>query len=223
MTHSSSSLFRSYHCYCHLSFVTSAASALTCLDHSGVTWNLTSDHKLTQLLSLQLSRVLRLLKYPAEDSENPPQVNVYYCLVKCTAFTKWCLKHVWMRSDCVSYEIAAKPWTRVGPFRCVVSVFWNISLHSRHQHAFCVTMRFLSITYIHFFLPISWVFGLEQGENQHCSELDRLVKLHNEAKIENKIMYEKIIDIFYILTYTKYIQCSFRSWFLQLNTHTNRE
>lgn len=27
------------------------------------------------LLFLQLSRVLRLLKYPAEDSENPPQVN----------------------------------------------------------------------------------------------------------------------------------------------------
>lgn len=35
-----------------------------------------SDPDRASLLSLQLSRVLRLLKYPAEDSENPPQVNM---------------------------------------------------------------------------------------------------------------------------------------------------
>lgn len=115
-THSSSSLFSSYHCYCHLPFFTSATSALTTLDHSGGTWSLTLFRKLTRLLSLQLSRVLRLLKYPAEDSENPPQVNAHFCLLvywfgKCTVFTMWCLRH--LISVC---EITAKPWTRVGPF-----------------------------------------------------------------------------------------------------------
>lgn len=63
-----------------------------------------SDPDWASLLSLQLSRVLRLLKYPAEDSENPPQVNMSpfvsqvclklklgpnYCSVK----TSWCRSH----------------------------------------------------------------------------------------------------------------------------------
>lgn len=121
--HSASGLFRSCCWYCHLSFVTSGA--LSCLDCSGVTWNLTVHHKLTRLLSPQLSRVLRLLKYPAEDSENPPQVNFYYCMLTCwmcciyyvmlqTDVDAWLLRELWNRSHTLN-EGWAVHW-------CVVTV-----------------------------------------------------------------------------------------------------
>lgn len=59
-----------------------------------------TDPNWTSLLFLQLSRVLRLLKYPAEDSENPPQVNMSLCVSEAKAWSKLLLsKTSWSRSQ----------------------------------------------------------------------------------------------------------------------------
>lgn len=200
-------LCSSYHCYCHLPFVPSATRTLTYLDHSGVTWNLTSDHKLTRLLFLQLSRVLRLLKYPAEDSENPPQVNVHFCLsvyqfVKCTAFTMWCSRHTWVRGSRVSFEITAKPWTRVGPFTDVSSASSETSVCTAGIHmAFASLCRFPPLKpKISFFLPVlmsHFTTGREVMNTVPSLSVspDRRVKLKSTVKPKFKTLIKLQVNI----------------------------